>query len=168
MCLPKVMRKGIAPAMACRHGGGVTYWGTEVDRQRADIGTIMSVGAGAEDTAETARMLNIHAPQTTMARRVLASVRGLFGQGDMPPSYPAKVQGQVPEQANCYTDGGLVCPTAKEWSLRGFGAWWPGMSTEAMESSVTAVTQYVLKRSCELGTSMWNRCIWAAMQPHQG
>ena len=142
------VRRGIAPAMTCRHGRA--YWGTNVLAAADHVTTdeLKLLGSLDEWPTTAARKLIGRATDLGFnARQVIANARGPFGQG-VNPDIPDGVEGASPDDINRFSDGSLKSPTNPAWALGGFGVWRPmqhdGQRDDDVTSTVIADAAYQL------------------------
>ena len=85
----------------------------------ADLGADSAVVMMAEQAKEEA--LN--------ARQQADKLRGPT-KGLEQPNFPQNINGQVPDEPNVHSDGGVRHPNHSRWHLAGFGTWVPKDSRE--------------------------------------
>ncbi len=92
----------------------------------------------------------LHHPQLN-ARQTIAAHKHLGDTKEAPQI--EEVKGFPPTQPNVYSDGSLKHPKVAQWSLGGFGVWWP---KRAAERPVTQQEQSLAShRRDEAGTRLW-------------
>lgn len=84
---------------------------------------------------------------------MMACIRGGFGTGG-DPTFPLQVDGEVPEQPNGYTDGGLENPSMQWWALGGFGVWWSQQKADASYCIEMAEQKYAHQDVIEEGIGL--------------
>jgi hypothetical protein len=146
--LPEAVKLGIAPALS--HAAHTTYWGTQVPHQERikRNSTQWLLGVRHPVANQAARVLQDKvSTQLCNARQLIGLCKGGHGQGEYG-DYPEEVEGEVPEEPNLYTDGGVKNPTNQHFAIAGFGLWWP-------KQKEVAPNPYLQAKVEEHGTAMW-------------
>lgn len=103
------VRRGIAPAM--RSASNVAFWGLDLNRiENASQDAITLFGCVPQEDRDVQECLDEARQPGKNARQLMACLRGGFGTGGSP-TFPLQVDGDIPEEPNGYTDGGLVNPS---------------------------------------------------------
>ena len=150
--LPIIIKHGIAPSMG--YGDYETYWGKEMKPGNGTTEKTAELIGARPDPLEDADATQI---QTTAknskisARQLIASLRGAHGMGETP-AYPEDVKGDMPDDPNGYTDGGVKHPTSSLWQMAGFSMWWP---EPPADHEVDQITRFTFQEDIAGGRAMW-------------
>lgn len=155
--LCKPLRRGLAPAMKCKHDGN--YWGLDIDKVEGVSTHIKKpLGQRQELHVEVYRELEDAGEKGLDARQKMAQIKGAYG-GGQDPTFPIEVSGQVPEAPNAYSDGGLMCPSEQWWSIGGYGLWWPGHSDDEQYRQQVINQQFTHQDIRDEGIGLWGKLL---------
>ena len=133
--------------------GELTFWGTALTNANRHAAALLGIREST-DLPWAAQEILFQGDYDTNARQMIASLRHLRGTKEVPPRRLWPHIADAGDTPNVFPDGGVLHPTNHEWSLGGFGVWWPADSR--LGEPITSLEErYLHIETQEEGSSMW-------------
>ena len=149
--LPHCIKMGIAQAMS--FAPACTFWGQKIELQTDLTNETLGISCTEPTCSNAKQLLQEHGNDSINDRQAIAHHRAGNSTNNIP-MMPRHVYGRAPIELNVFSDGGLDQPANQQFSVGGFGIWWPntGLSSEAITEDSH---KYLHVQKWKEGIALW-------------
>ncbi len=152
--LPKALRLGIPLAMGAEES--VMFWPNGREAEPTHLECLTKAGATYHGYLAPQGRMPLSAREGDQYSMNARQFVALLKTADAPLELelPLPCDAPAPVSPNVYSDGSLKNPKLQDWSLGGFGVWWPGRQLRNQPLSFNE-NEYTQHREEPQGISVW-------------